>query len=91
MSGLDRDVDLKWRSPRGRMLGNEIGMDKQFLRSIWFLLYQWGKPNPNLDHHNILVYQKSMLIDTPIEDSVSASYISPNIGDPSNIPLKYGC
>jgi Fungal Zn(2)-Cys(6) binuclear cluster domain len=40
--GLDRDADLKWpSSASGRMMGNEIGMDKQFLRSLWLMLYIW--------------------------------------------------
>lgn len=79
---LDCDVDLKWpSSASGRIMGNEIGMDKQFLRSLWFLLYQWN-------HHNILVYQHPMMIDSVIPISVVNSYVSPNLGDLSNIPLK---
>lgn len=81
--GLDRDIDLLWRSSAsGRLLGNEIGMDKQFLRSLWFLMYQW-------DHNNTLVYKCNMLIDTLIPNYVINSYVPPNIGDPSNIPVKY--
>jgi hypothetical protein len=40
--GLDRDAKLEWpSSASGRIMGNEIGMDKQFLRSLWLLLYIW--------------------------------------------------
>lgn len=80
--GLDRDVSILWHSTAsGRMLGNEIGMDKQFLRSLWFLLYQW-------DHSSCLFNKTPLLIDTLIPDEVINSYIPCNIGDTSNIPLK---
>ena len=80
--GLNRDVNLNWRSTAsGRMLGHEIGMDKNFLRSMWFLLYQW-------DHHNVLVYHNPLMIDSLISDSAVNSYVPPNVGDSSNIPLK---
>ena len=80
--GLHRDADLRWRSSAsGRILGDEIGMDRQFLRSLWLMLYVW-------DHHDVLVLQKPMFIDTPIYDYVVDTYVPPNIGDPSNIPLK---
>jgi hypothetical protein len=81
--GLDRDIDLRWRSTAsGRILGDEIGMDRQFLRSLWFLMYQW-------DYHNILDCKTPMLIYSPIPDYVINSYIPPNVGDFSNTPLKY--
>lgn len=80
--GLDRDVDYTWKSSAsGRILGHEVGLDKQFLRGLWFLCYQW-------DHHNILVYQDAMMIDTSIPESVITSFVSPNTGDSSNIPSK---
>ena len=82
MMGMDRDAELYWRScSSGRVLGGDVGLDKQFLRSLWFLLYMF-------DHHNILVYQNPMMIETTIPDSMISSYTPPNEGDSSNIPLK---
>ena len=78
---LHIDVDLEWTCDSGRTLGSEIGMDKQFLRSIWFLIYQW-------DTYTMLLGHGNTLVESSIPDKVLAAYIPPNIGDPSNVPLK---
>lgn len=80
--GLDSDKQVVWASDStGRILGTEFGLDKQFLRSIWFLLYLW-------DNNNHLMFGIPTLISAGIPDNMILTYVSPNIGDSSNIPQK---
>ena len=80
--GLHLDPDLKWPSTAsGRILGGELGMGRQFLRSLWFLMYHW-------DHHNSVLYKTPLLIDNLISQEAIDSYFQPNVGDQSNVPLK---
>jgi Fungal specific transcription factor domain/Fungal Zn(2)-Cys(6) binuclear cluster domain len=82
MMGLDVDKVVTWPSEStGRILGNDFGLDKQFLRSIWFLLYLW-------DNNNHLMFGAPTLISIGIPSDMILGYVSPNIGDSSNIPQK---